>query len=321
MFLPRIGFAYALTAKTTLRGGYGVYYDTLNAQNQSPDQSGFSLTTTNSSSNDFGQTWLSGDPRAGVSPLTNPFPLRSDGTRFDPPVGSALGLLARDGNGWTFLDPNFQRAREQRWRLELQRQFGEKMVLSVAYAGMYASNVRLTRKLDALPAQYWNFGNTRNNTIATNLNQNVTNPFYIANFSSLQASDPVIYQSLASRSFFTSPTIRKNQLLRPFSQMNSLSETGGYGETKGESVEVVFTRRFAGGLHGEWEFYRTRRARSRFLLSRVRSHAELGVEQQRHTVAIYDHGHLGTALRQDQVAGTQRGLERIVRRVAGGRGL
>ena len=63
MFLPRIGFAYALNAKTTLRGGYGVYYDTLNAQNQSPDQSGFSLTTTNSSSNDFGQTWLSGDPR------------------------------------------------------------------------------------------------------------------------------------------------------------------------------------------------------------------------------------------------------------------
>jgi hypothetical protein len=118
----------------------------------------------------------------------------------------------------------------------------------VAYAGMYASNVRLTRKLDALPAQYWNFANTRNNTIATNLNQNVTNPFYIANFSSLQTSDPVLYQSLASRSFFTSPTIRKNQLLRPFSQMNALSETGGYGETKGESVEVVFTRRFAGGF-------------------------------------------------------------------------
>jgi hypothetical protein len=165
MFLPRIGFAYEITPKTALRGGYGVYYDTLNAQNQAPDQSGFSQTTSVSSSTDFGQTWLSGNPRNGVSPLTDPFPLRSDGTRFDPPVGTALGLLARDGTGWTFLDPNFERARELRWRLEIQRQFGDKMVLSIGYAGMYASHVRLTRKLDALPAEYWNFGDTRNNAI------------------------------------------------------------------------------------------------------------------------------------------------------------
>ena len=113
---------------------------------------------------------------------------------------------------------------------------------------MYANHVRLTKKLDALPAYYWAFGNTRNDAIATNLNQNVTNPFYIGNFSSLQSSSPVLYQALASRSFFTSPTIRKNQLLRPFSQMNGLSETGGFGETKGESVEVVFNRRFAQGF-------------------------------------------------------------------------
>ena len=248
MLLPRIGFAYSITARTTVRGGYGIYFDTLNAQNQSPDQSGFSLTTSVPSSNDFGQTWLSGNPRAGVSPLTDPFPLRADGTRFDPPVGSALGLLAKTGSGWTFLDPNFERAREQRWRLEIQRQFGEKSVLSVAYAGMYGNHVRLTRKLDALPAEYWAYGGTRNNSIATNLNQNVTNPFYIANFASLQTSNPVIYQALASRSFFTSPTIRKNQLLRPYSQMNGLSETGGFGETKGESVEAIFTRRFAQGF-------------------------------------------------------------------------
>jgi hypothetical protein len=248
MFLPRIGFAYSVGAKTTVRGGYGVYYDTLNAQNQSPDQSGFSLTTTVPASNDFGQTWLSGNPRAGVSPLTDPFPVRSDGTRFDPPVGSALGLMAKSGNGWTFIDPGYQRAKEQRWRLEVQRQFGDKLVVSVAYAGMYADHVKLTRKLDTLAMQYWNLGTTRNNNLATNLNQNVTNPFFIGNFASLQSSNPTIYQALASRSFFTSPTIRKNQLLRSFSQMNSISQTGGFGETKGESGEVVVTRRFAQGF-------------------------------------------------------------------------
>ena len=248
MWLPRIGVAYQLTSRTVLRAGYGVYYDTLNAQNVSPDLSGFSRTTTNQSSNDFGQTWLSGDPRNGISPLTNPFPVRGDGTRFDTPTGNSLGLLAKDGNGWTFLDPDFRRAREQRWRVDVQHQFGSNMMVSAAYAGMYADDIRINKRLDTLPAQYWATGNTRNDAIASNLNQNVTNPFYIANFASLQTSSPVLYQALASRSFFTSPTIRKNQLLRPFPQMNGLTESGPFGATKGESVEGVFQRRFAQGF-------------------------------------------------------------------------
>ncbi len=248
MWLPRIAIAYQLTSRTVVRGGYGVYYDTLNAQNVSPDLSGFSRTTSNQTSNDFGQTWLSGDPRNGISPLTNPFPVRSDGTRFDSPTGNALGLLARDGNGWTFLDPDFKRAREQRWRVDVQRQFGNNIMVSVAYAGMFADNIRISKKLDALPAQYWATGTARNDAIASNLNQNVTNPFYIANFASLQASNPLLYQALASRSFFTSPTIRKNQLLRPFPEMNGLTESGPFGATKGESFEGVFQRRFANGF-------------------------------------------------------------------------
>ncbi len=97
------------------------------------------------------------------------------------------------------------------------------MTVSLAYAGMYASDLKINQRLDALPGQYWATGTTRNDAIATNLNQNVPNPFNISNFSALQSSDPVLYQALASRSFFTSTTIRKNQLLRPFSQMNSLT--------------------------------------------------------------------------------------------------
>ena len=45
--------------------------------------------------------------------------------------GRGPRIAGQDGNGWTYLDPNYQRAREQRWRLEVQRQFGDKMVVSV----------------------------------------------------------------------------------------------------------------------------------------------------------------------------------------------
>ena len=248
MWLPRFGAAWQLAPQTVLRGGYGVYFDTLNAQNVSPDQSGFSRTTTDSASTDFGQTWLSGNPAGGVSPLTNPFPARTDGTRFDNPVGSALGLLAKTGSGWTFIDPALQRAREQRWRIDVQHQFRGGMVVSVAYAGTYANHIRISQKLDALPAQYWATGSTRNDAIATSLNQNVPNPFNITNFASLQTSSPSLYQALASRSFFTSSTIRRNQLLRPFSQMNGLNISGPFGETKGQALEATFRKRFGQGL-------------------------------------------------------------------------
>jgi hypothetical protein len=249
MLLPRIGAAYQLNSRTVVRTGYGIYYDTLNAQNQGIDQTGFSRATVNPITNDFGTTWLSGNPAAGVSPLTNPFPVRADGTRFDAPVGAAQGLLARAGSGWSYFGEEVPRARQQRWRVDVQRQLGSNMVVTAGYAGSYADQIRVAQKLDALPAAFWNTTQVRNNALASNLNANVTNPFALQNFASLQTSDPVLYQALASRGFFTSATIQKNKLLRPFSQMNSLTDgASADGKIKTHSLEASFQRRFASGF-------------------------------------------------------------------------
>lgn len=249
MFLPRLGVAYSVNSKTVLRGGYGIYFDTLNAQNVGPDLSGFSRATVSPITNDFGQTWLSGNPQAGVSPLTNPFPVRADGTRFDAPVGAGQGLLARAGIGWNFFPESVPRARQQRWRVDMQRQLGSDMVVSLGYVGTFSDQIRVTRRLDALPGEYWNTTQVRNNALATNLNQQVTNPYRVTNFTALQSSDPIAYQALASRGFFTSPTIAKHQLLRPFGHMNNVGSTGSTdGEVKTHSVEAVFQRRFSKGF-------------------------------------------------------------------------
>src|SRR5205807_6872115 len=83
MFLPRVALAWQANSKMVIRTGYGLYYDSLNATNQTPNQLGYSTTTTNVPSNDFGLTWTSGNPAGGISVLTDPFPTRADGSRFE----------------------------------------------------------------------------------------------------------------------------------------------------------------------------------------------------------------------------------------------
>jgi hypothetical protein len=250
-WLPRFAAAYQISPKTVLRFGWGMYYDTLTVLNETVTQNqlGFSQTTSTTLTNNFGQTWLVGNPYQGVSPLTDPFPVLSNGLRKIPPSGSTLGLMAVVGNSFTFVPYDRPHARQNRWRLDVQRQMGRSMVLDVAYAGSYSDHMPINQTLDALPAQYWSYATTRNNTVANTLNANVTNPFYIGNFASLQSSNPTLYQYMAVNSFFSSPTIHASQLLAPFPQMSSLIETVPLGKAKTEELDVSFARRFSNGFN------------------------------------------------------------------------
>jgi hypothetical protein len=200
--------------------------------------------------NDFGVNWLAGDPGKGVSPLTDPFPVRSDGTRFDAPIRDALGLMARAGRGWSFNDYDREHARQQRWRIGVQRSLTSSMVFEAAYAGSYSDRVGLARNLSPLPEKYWADGLKRNDAIANDLNANVTNPFLLRNFASLQSSSPLVYQDMSTQSFYTSSTIRKSQLLRAYPQMNGLtSSVFPAAEVKTHEFQLNFERRFSKGFN------------------------------------------------------------------------
>jgi alpha-L-fucosidase len=61
-------------------------------------------------------------------------PVRGDGTRFDKPMRDSLGLMATVGAGWTY--PNYKyHARQQRWRISVERQIATHDVIDVAYEG------------------------------------------------------------------------------------------------------------------------------------------------------------------------------------------
>lgn len=250
MWMPRFGFAWQLDTKTVLRGGYGRFFDTINTGLFAPDQTGFSRETRSTVTNNFGVSWELGDPARGISPLTNPFPVRSDGTRFDQPVGNALGSTALAGRNWGYTPySTIRRARQDSWRVEIQRELAPNLLVSLAYHGLYADRTRVNRRVDPLPEQFWADGQVRNVALANNLNANVTNPFFIGNFASLQQSSPLIYRNMATSTWFSSRTIRKHELLRAYPQMGNLTaQNDSVGTARSDSLEAVVQRRFAAGV-------------------------------------------------------------------------
>jgi hypothetical protein len=251
MWLPRIGWAYQIGSKTVFRGGYGLYYDTNNVL-----PSGFSSGLFNSSTNnpaltnDFGQTWNVGNPKAGASILSDPFPAIYGGQRFISPVGTAYGALASIGGNPTFTAYNWEHARQQRWHLGIQRELRKDLLLEVSYDGSYSGRMTLTRTLAPIPAQFYNFTSSRNDAAASFMSASVPNPFKPANFADIQASNPTLYNNVINTSgFFTSNTIQVQQLIRAFPQMNGISKFGfpdGAAKTNGVTVSV--NRRFAQGF-------------------------------------------------------------------------
>jgi len=82
-----------------IRGGYGLFFDTLNALNVSVNQDGFSANTSVVTSNTFGTNFV-----PGVSPLSDPFPVNGSGSRFNTPIGGAAGSLYYLGASPTIFD-------------------------------------------------------------------------------------------------------------------------------------------------------------------------------------------------------------------------
>jgi hypothetical protein len=254
LWMPRASAAYLIGDRTVLKGGYGLYYDTLNAADYVAQQTGYSVTTTSTISDDLGRTFKWATPATGGSSF-DPFPVRADGTRWDPVVGDALGANSLLGGTLNTENGLRDHARQQRWRVSLQRQIGSSLGVEVAYAGAFNDELPVTIRQDYLPEQYWDGSNVRNTAANTYLTAQVPNPYFINNFASLRNTDPVLYQRLASNPTFSSATIQRNRLLRPFGQMTALNYSNlPLGATKSHSLEVQVNRRFSNGLSGFMSF-------------------------------------------------------------------
>ncbi len=132
-FGPRAGFAYNVTPKTVIRGGFGIFYSfAMQTSNLSPAKNApfsGSLQVSNNAA-DF----------ASAQPISAGFP------------ASRPDLFPIAGTAFVFYPYDFKTTSANEWNLNVQRELWANTVLTVAYVGAKGSHIFVTDNInEAIP--------------------------------------------------------------------------------------------------------------------------------------------------------------------------
>ncbi|MBS1812445.1 MAG: TonB-dependent receptor [Acidobacteria bacterium] len=211
-FGPRIGFAYQLTEKTVLRGGYGMSY--LPVFDPATSH-GFSVSTDYVASTD-------GNLKP-ANTLSNPYP-----NGLIRPSGAANGLRTLLGQGFTFYNTDINIPMNHQYSFGIQHEIPWGMVLDVSYIGSRTRNLVVGRAINEVSAADLAQG-------AAYLNAQVTNP---------------MAGLIPSNAALNGATITRSQLLRPFPQFTGLTEDRlSLGRAWYNSMQARVEKRLSQGLH------------------------------------------------------------------------
>ncbi len=196
---PRIGIAYRTFKDTVIRTGYGIFFDPIKGAASGTGGGGFY-------GFNFTTPLLTTYQSDGATPygrLSNPFP---QGIQLPP--GNSQGLLTGIGQGIS--DPirtQNQSPYVQTWNFGLQREFRGGILGELNYVGTKGTHLYFggDTSLNVLGSSI----ETATPDQITQLNTFVPNPFYRF------ITDP--------SSSLSAPTVRYNQLLRPYPQFTGFS--------------------------------------------------------------------------------------------------
>jgi hypothetical protein len=244
-FGPRIGFAQKVGASTVIRGAYGMYYAHAGGVGgrtngrQGLSQIGFN-NSGSASSTVTGQPayfWDNGVPGAALTP---PFFNPSYGIGnilASAPGAAAIGAGPGTAQTLTYGDPNKggQPPQYQDFFLNVQRAFGPKMTLSVAYSGSVGRHLPGAAVAgpftDQIPLNYLPLGSLLTQTLS----------------SSTIASAAALGFTVAAP--FPNFTGTIGQALRPYPQYTSISDPWlDVGTSSYNSLQTTLNRRVANGL-------------------------------------------------------------------------
>jgi hypothetical protein len=227
---PRVGFAYAMTDKMVLRGGFGEMF-------KNPIPGGNTLGW--SSNTNFNSTYDGGKTPADT--LSSPFP-----NGIVQPTGSSTGALTDLGQGPWFINPHYKTPGIWQYSFGLQQEFLKGDTVEISYVGSQGFNQDSSDNINHWDPKYvatCNIEMGGNRHICDDANPGyTTNPFQgIAAF--------------AGSSYYNASTIQYGNLTRPYVAVGDNSEYQlNDGRTWYNSLQVTGVHRQGRNLtlHGTW---------------------------------------------------------------------
>ncbi len=236
-FAPRIGFAYSLNSKTTIRGGFGMFYLPISLEAASALGTSFNDSVTQSSF-----TTGTGQVNSSTIFLSDPF---RNGVRTA--TGNTLGNLTALGQNLdAAVEPNRPNAYNMQYNLVFQRELAKNLVLDIAYVGSRGRNLpSRSTNLNQLPADVLNYARanyTQPNTCGTAACTTV------AAFLTQQVANPLA-GSIPNVAALNGATIARAQLLRRFPQYQTVTNfSPNIGISDYNALQINLQRRFSNGF-------------------------------------------------------------------------
>lgn len=228
-FQPRVGFAYRLTNRTVIRGGYGIFFV--------PNYVEMSVEPNIDFANSIGTSYIS-SVDGGLTPCVNPSPTGCVGgptfnlsnpypSGITQPPGRSPNLKQLALGQWFWMDfPNNPYGYNQQWNFDVQHQLPHGMLMDLAYAGSKGTHLPdFAQQINALPDKYLSLG--------SHLFDTVPNPFY---------------GLIKNGTYLAAPTTFLGQLLLPYPQYSGVSINGsGFGSSIYHSFQAKAEKRFQNG--------------------------------------------------------------------------
>jgi hypothetical protein len=223
-FGPRVGIAYALTPRTVIRTGYGIFYE----QAFYPGWNGGIAT------DGFNETVTYNSTLGGIQPaflLQNGFPQNFT----PPPFISSSFLNGQNAPNYRPLDAN-RRPYTQQWNFTIERQLGSNASVTAAYVGNKGTRLlSQINAINALPPSLLSLGNVLNNQFSPG--QTVLNGV------------PIPYQGWVQQMTGCAPTVA--QALLPYPQYcgNIIGQNESDGNSTFHSLQLTVGKRYSAGLY------------------------------------------------------------------------